>query len=250
MLFTQDHRTYTTLIKNNFLEQSDLEIIVTCSGIGVSIFTTKNPKKETLYISLSDSPSTWEVNVGHKWKTLTLELASWIEERYKVNQKKCQLKDYIHIDFEKMFMLKPFFAELRRSYSPALYFQMRMSVTHQYYSCKIQSFQIDNREKVHTNDSIVFCSLPEQSIKISKPFIDFNIFKTVYNSCDVYKNIQLSFSDYYIHIDSELVTQVVNTFMEPKKFNKDPVADFWKDLSIIHIPITKLGKVCMYTHCH
>jgi hypothetical protein len=92
-------------------------------------FYLRQFQKEHVYTSLVDTPAIWEVNVGHKWKTLTLELASWIEDKYKLHYKKCQLRDYIHIDFEKMYMLKPFFAELKRTYTPAVYFQLRKSKT-------------------------------------------------------------------------------------------------------------------------
>jgi len=35
--------------------------------------------------------------VAHRWKLLTLELASWIEDKWKQDQKKAQMKDYVHV---------------------------------------------------------------------------------------------------------------------------------------------------------
>jgi hypothetical protein len=54
-------------------------------------------QKELAYISISDSSPVWEVMVAHRWKLLTLELASWIEDRWKQDQKKAQMKDYVHV---------------------------------------------------------------------------------------------------------------------------------------------------------
>jgi hypothetical protein len=35
--------------------------------------------------------------VAHRWKLLTLELASWIEDKWKQGQKMAQMKDYVHV---------------------------------------------------------------------------------------------------------------------------------------------------------
>lgn len=52
---------------------------------------------ELAYVSANDSAAVWEVNVAHKWKMLTLELASWIEDRWRLDCKKAQMKEYVHV---------------------------------------------------------------------------------------------------------------------------------------------------------
>jgi len=54
-------------------------------------------QKELAYVSVTDSSPIWEVIVAHRWKLLTLELASWIEDKWKQDQKKAQMKDYVHV---------------------------------------------------------------------------------------------------------------------------------------------------------
>ena len=54
-------------------------------------------QKELAYVSVTDSSPVWEVMVAHRWKLLTLELASWIEDKWKQDQKKAQMKDYVHV---------------------------------------------------------------------------------------------------------------------------------------------------------
>lgn len=53
--------------------------------------------RELAYFSLRDSAPIWEVNVAHRWKPLTLELAAWIEDRWKQDLKKAQMKELVHV---------------------------------------------------------------------------------------------------------------------------------------------------------
>lgn len=53
--------------------------------------------RELSYFSLSDSAAQWEVTVAHKWKVVALELAAWMEDKYKQGLAKAQIKDYIHV---------------------------------------------------------------------------------------------------------------------------------------------------------
>lgn len=241
LLFTQDHRIYSELVKQNFKEFCDLECLFSFAGLGLSVFSPGEMKKEHVYASVNDVPATWEVNVGHKWKTLTLELASWIEDKYRLHYKKCQLKDYIHIDFEKMFMLKPFFAELKRSYSPAVYLQYRRSPSSQFLSFKVQSLQVDNNQ-ASGSDSTIFCSIPVDSIKVTKPFFCVNVFKNNEKNCDVYKDVQLEVGDFYARIDNYLLVKLAEMFAESRKRNVEVGALYREDMNSIHVPITKLLK--------
>lgn len=54
---------------------------------------------ELAYVSANDSAAVWEVNVAHKWKMLTLELATWIEDRWRLDCKKAQMKEYVHVSY-------------------------------------------------------------------------------------------------------------------------------------------------------
>lgn len=58
---------------------------------------------ELTYCSLSESAAQWEVFVAHRWKTLALELASWLEDKYRQGLSKSQIKDYIHVSPRKLF---------------------------------------------------------------------------------------------------------------------------------------------------
>lgn len=229
-------------MKAKFTKLCDIECLFSLSGIGLSIFTNQNLMKEHAYVSLSDAPAVWEVNVGHKWKTLTLELASWIEDKYKLHYKKCQLKDYIHIDFEKMFMLKPFFAELRRSYNPAVYVLYRKSRDHQYLSFRVQSLQIDNKQ-TQTNNSVVLNPLPLANIKVTTPFIEFVAFKNYDKDCDVYKHVHFNIEECHLHLESDLVVQLAVMLTDSLKLTEDLISSYRSEMALIHSPLTVILKV-------
>ncbi|KAK9700327.1 SHR-binding domain of vacuolar-sorting associated protein 13, partial [Popillia japonica] len=240
LVFTQEQKVYNDILKTVFMENSDIECLISLSGVGISIFTNENPTKEHIFASISDSPAIWEVNVGHKWKTLTLELASWIEDKYRLLYKKCQLKDYVHIDFEKMFMLKPFFAELRRTYNSAVYFQLRKSQNYQYYNLKLQSVQIDNKQP-SANDSVALSPMPLDAIK-AVPVVEFSCFKSCAKGVEVYKHVMLNVEDFYINVASELVLSLAKLFTENRKWMPEATTLFRNDLGLIRTPITFVPK--------
>ncbi|RZC35875.1 vacuolar protein sorting-associated protein 13A-like, partial [Asbolus verrucosus] len=230
LLFTQESRIFNLVLKNYFLEHCDIECLISLCGVGASIFTSENAKKEHIYASLTDAPAIWEVNVGHKWKTLTLELASWIEDKYKLHYKKCQLRDYIHIDFEKMYMLKPFFAELKRTYTPAIYFQFRKSKNYHHFNFKMNSFQVDNK----ISNTIVLYPLPTNVLKGLNSFVDVNILKCSTKDCDIYRHIKINIKDFYLNIENDLFIDVRELLAQYKKICDETTLSYITDMKSIH----------------
>lgn len=53
--------------------------------------------KELTFASVMDSAAHWEVFVGQKWKSLTLELSAWIENKYMNAAKKAQFENFIDV---------------------------------------------------------------------------------------------------------------------------------------------------------
>ncbi|GJQ74448.1 hypothetical protein Trydic_g21318 [Trypoxylus dichotomus] len=240
LVFTQEQKVYNDILKTVFMENCDIEFLVSFAGVGISIFTNPNSTKEHIFASISDSPAIWEVNVGHKWKTLTLELASWIEDKYRLLNKKCQLKDYVHIDFEKMFMLKPFFAELRRNYNPAVLFQLRKSQNYQYFNLKLQSIQIDNKQP-SSNDTVALNPIPGDAIK-AVPVVEFSCFRTCSKGFEVYKHINLNVEDFCVNIASELLLSLGKLVTENRKWVAETATLFRNDLTLIRTPTTMIQK--------
>lgn len=240
LVFTQEQKIFKNMVNNFFLETCYLECLLSLGGVGVSIFTTDDFKKEHLYCCLADTPAIWEVNVGQKWKTLTLELATWIENKYKLNYKKSQLRDYVHIDFTKMYMLKPFFAELRRTYTPGLYVQYRKSTHYQYFNLKLNALQIDNK----ISNSILLYSTPQNnSNKEIAHFVDFNILKYSTETCNIYKYININIKDFYLNIETNVILDLKNLVTSLKKFGEEKVDAYVQDMKFIQNLKSSKAKV-------
>lgn len=85
--------------------------VLLTDSITLSFFKVKKFKdtpRELAYFSLSNSSSTWEVNIAHSWKILPLELATWLEHQWSQGMKKAQMRDYINVSlqFEETFCQK------------------------------------------------------------------------------------------------------------------------------------------------
>ncbi|CAH0559657.1 unnamed protein product [Brassicogethes aeneus] len=230
LLFTQDCGMYRSTLKHVLQEKSHLDLLVSLSGVDFSIFTNQNRQKEHVLLSLSESPAIWEVNVGKKWKTLTLELASWIEDNYRMHHKNCQLKDYVYVDFDKMYMIKPFIAEIRRSYSPAVYIHFRKSDKYHYYNFKIQDLQIDDQ---HKNIIVVRPTL-SKNIQDSDSFIDIAISKYTTNICQAYRYITIEIGDFALNVEKDLVTHLSQLLSVFKQFQGNALKGYFKDMSYIY----------------
>lgn len=142
LLLTQERRTAEERALSSI---NSLEICLSLAGVGLSLCAGGfgGGGTELMHLSLSDSPPIWEVYIAHRWKTLTLELASWLEDKFRSQQKRCQLKDYVLIDLDKMYMLKPFYGELRRTYHPAVWYEDRSSRQIRQRRLAITCMQID-----------------------------------------------------------------------------------------------------------
>lgn len=241
LLLTQDLRIYKSVLRT-FHEWCNVELLVALSGVGMSIFTSERDRREHLYAIISDTPAIWEVSVGRKWKTLTLELASWIEDKYRLHYKKCQLREYIHIDFEKMFMIKPFFAELRRTYYPAVYIHLRKSRNYMYYNIRLQSVQVDNKHSM----SIILQPSPTPNMKEVSPFIELLILKTTFNDSHVYKCIKIKVGNAHLNIENYLFVKLCKLFEGTSKMY-DTSLSYFDDIKSIHKSITTNTKQVSYT---
>lgn len=80
VMFTQDHRLAAQYRRRVHFERCDWEVFLALSNVGISLCQSKPVPMEFAYASLTDSPALWEVNIAHKWKMLTLELASWVRQ--------------------------------------------------------------------------------------------------------------------------------------------------------------------------
>lgn len=227
-------------------ERSNHELYMSLSGVSLSVCVqTCAGVKELAYVSMTDSLPRWEVNVSHKWKQLSPDLTAWIENNYQTDQKKCQLKEYIHIDLEKMQMTKPFFSELRRTYNPGIWLQLRKSDTCTYCHLKVQGLQIDNQLNDAVFPSVLYpAPLPPnvRSNRELKPCIELVAFKQHRPSLnqDVYKYLKILIQEYCVNLDRGFVNYVFD-ILNHWKIEEKPAVRLRADLALVHMPLPILA---------
>lgn len=226
-------------------ERSNYEIYMSLSGVSLSVCVQTNETvKELAYASVTDSLPRWEVNVNHKWKQLTQDLNSWIEDKYQTEQKKCELKEYIHIDLEKMQMTKPFFSELRRTYNPGIWVQLRKSDTHVYCHLKVQRLQIDNQLPEAVFPSVLYPAPLPADMRNSeqKPCIEIVTLKQYRPSLnqDVYKYLKVLVQEFSINLDRGFVNYVFD-ILNHWKIEEKPAVRLRADLALVHMPLPMIA---------
>ena len=65
------------------------------TGIGVSL--VNGLQQEVAFATLSSAPAIWEVEVKNKWKMLNMELASWLEEKWRNDVRRVFLDDFMEV---------------------------------------------------------------------------------------------------------------------------------------------------------
>lgn len=226
-------------------ERSNYEVFLSLSSVSLSVCVqTGVGVKELAYVSVSDSLPRWEVNVSNKWKQLAPDLTAWIEDKYQTEQKKCNLKDYIHIDLEKMHMTKPFFSELRRTYNPGVWMQLRKSDTYTYCHLKLQRLQIDNQLYEAVFPSVLYpAPLPaHMKSKDVKPCIEVVALKQHQPSLnqDIYKYLKVLVQEFCVNLDRGFVNYIFD-ILNHWKVEEKPAIRLRADLALVHMPLTILA---------
>lgn len=222
-------------------ERSNYEVYMSLSGVSLSVCVQSNTAvKELAYISVTDSIPRWEVNVNHKWKQLSPDLTTWIEDKYQTEQKKCQLKEYIHIDLEKMQMTKPFFSELRRTYNPGIWMQYRKSDSLSSFHLKLQRLQIDNQLNEAVFPSVLYPAplSPDLRSAEPKPCIEIVCLKQYRPSInqEVYKYLKVLVQEYCVNLDRGFVNYVFD-ILNHWKVEEKPAVRLRADLALVHQPL-------------
>ncbi|KAL0830292.1 hypothetical protein ABMA28_002492 [Loxostege sticticalis] len=205
-------------------ERSNYEVYMSLSGASLSVCVqNSNAVKELAYVSITDSLPRWEVNVSRKWKQLSPDLTAWIEDKYQTEQKKCQLKEYIDIDLDKMQMTKPFFSELRRTYNP------------------VQRLQIDNQLNEAVFPSVLYpAPLPPEArsnrgLKPCMEVVALKQHRPTLNQ-DVYKYVKILVREYCVNLDRGFVNHVFD-ILNHWKIEEKPAVRLRADLALVHMPL-------------
>lgn len=237
-ILAQDERIASQYRLKINSEKSNYEVYMSLTGVSLSVCVQRNEMvKELAYVSLTDSLPRWEVNVNHKWKQLSPDLTTWVEDKYQSEQKKCELKEYIHIDLEKMQMTKPFFSELRRTYSPGVWMQYRKSETLSFFHLKLHRLQIDNQLSEAVFPSVLYPA-PDLRLAEPKPCVEIVCLKQYRPSLnqEVYKYLKVLVQEYSVNLDRGFINYVFD-ILNHWKIEEKPAVRLRADLALVHQPL-------------
>ncbi|XP_048577905.1 intermembrane lipid transfer protein VPS13A-like isoform X2 [Nematostella vectensis] len=177
LLFTEDSYLATRARKSSECEPIKMEVFVSLDGVGLSL--VNNKPEEVSYITLSSSTSIWQVQKSPgRWKTLNLELSSWLEDAWKNGEEQISMDETALVDFSRMKMVRPYEGAIRRSFEPAMWFHYSASEHYHSAHCKMHRIQIDN-QLYGTVFPVVLYPAPLPPAVISrhghKPFIEVSV---------------------------------------------------------------------------
>ncbi|XP_047356214.1 vacuolar protein sorting-associated protein 13C-like isoform X2 [Vespa velutina] len=240
LLFTEDESIFLKARSIIEPEISKREIFLSIAGIGVSIISKCNERiKEFIYASITDSSACWELCFGKKWKTLSLELSAWLENKYINSFKKTQLDNFIDVDLVKMHMTKPFFGKLRRTYSPGIWIHCRQSMTMTYFQGYIHRIQVDNQLHDVTFPVVLHCSLEKNITNFmgnhkSKHCLEFILLKQNKLHRTIYKGISVILKKFDINLQEEVALSLINLIPKTTETKYSIAAKLRKDVSNVH----------------
>lgn len=119
-----------------------------------------------------------------------------------------------------MFMLKPFFAEMRRTYTPSIYCHLRKSPKFQYIDFRVNYTQIDNKQ----SNCIIFQPIfnsNEIHRTQQNPLFKLVMLKQTEQEFDNYRYVKIDIGSVSLNIENDLWTKVAGFLKENKKFGKD-----------------------------
>ncbi|CAB3363763.1 Hypothetical predicted protein [Cloeon dipterum] len=200
----------TALRTRNMIEfeKGSTEIIFSLRGVGASLAIDEDdPTTELAYFSLQESAPNWEVLVSQDWCPMPFELAAWCEEKFIQGLPSAKLKTLIHIDLEKMKLIKPFFAEVRRIQSPAVWMQYRKSSRQVFINWKIHQIQIDNH--LAESESPAFLSPVPNQKSAYQPCFDLKALCQHFHQQSVYKYITLNVASVRLDLDFKFLSKIL-----------------------------------------
>nr|XP_012219129.1 PREDICTED: vacuolar protein sorting-associated protein 13A-like isoform X1 [Linepithema humile] len=245
LLFTQHESVYLKAKSIIDPEASKREMFLSIAAIGISVVVQEsslhNVRRELLYASVMDSAAHWELSFSKRWRSLSLELSAWLENKYTNSAKAAQLENFIDVDFTKMQMTKPFFGKLRRTYSPGIWLHCRESATLCYLQGYVHRIQIDNQLSEATFPVILYPSLQKTFVNYAgsrrlKHCLEFSYLKQRKLRNTVYKGICVIARELNLNLEETFLCSLFNLIPKTPETKHSIAAKLRRDVSNVRVP--------------
>ncbi|XP_072752571.1 intermembrane lipid transfer protein VPS13A [Anoplolepis gracilipes] len=245
LLFTQHESVYLKARSIIDPETSKKEIFLSIAAIGVSIVVQEsnlyNTRRELLYASVIDSAAHWELYFSKRWRSLSLELSAWLENKYTNSAKAAQLENFIDVDLAKMQMTKPFFGKLRRTYSPGIWLHRRESRTLCYLQGYIHRIQVDNQLSEAVFPVVLYPNLQKTFVNYAgsrrlKHCLEFSYLKQRKLKKTIYKGICVIVREFNLNLEEAFLCSLINLVPKNPETKHSIAAKLRRDVSNMRVP--------------
>ncbi|XP_055887721.1 intermembrane lipid transfer protein VPS13A-like isoform X3 [Biomphalaria glabrata] len=229
LLFTQDERVSKAVRKGfvqsvdfprrqnrlqvNEGENADLAIFASLEGISISVINSLY--QEVALLSVTSCPAVWEVEVKEKWRSLNVELATWLEDQWRGEVVEASLHDQIEADLKQMQMTKPFMGALRRTFRPGLWCQYHSSKHHMSVNITLQTLQIDNQlPDAYFPTALAPTPIPAYILRHMgpKPFIEVGLMRRIVpeENIDTIRYAKILVQEFNLKLDKGFILSVID----------------------------------------
>ncbi|XP_014674951.1 PREDICTED: vacuolar protein sorting-associated protein 13C-like [Priapulus caudatus] len=244
LLLTQDERVAREARRLCESEKSNWELFLSLGNVSMSLINSSY--EEVALLSCIGSSAKWQVEINGKWKTLNVELSLWLEDKWRAYQSSAELKDYIEVDFSRMQMVKPFFGQLCRTYSPAVFFTCRKSEHQTCIGATLHRLQIDNQLNDAVFTTVLSPILNKQYVAKqggSGPFLEFTMLsrKLPENNGMSVQYLKALVKDFSLKLDKGFLLSVWHIF-SPWQTPKSETLQLQSDLNDIHAQLKDVAS--------
>ncbi|XP_022087078.1 vacuolar protein sorting-associated protein 13A-like [Acanthaster planci] len=221
----KDHRN--DLIKAATLEQSDLELVLSLPGIGLSLVNNLT-RTEVAYIGIISSGIIWQNKIRRRWRDMNGKQMKLLEDGYQKAQnelvtdkdappKLTKLEKDFEVDFRAMTMKQPQHRPIRRTYHTGMWAQVRTSKHQLQVHVMIHRIQIDNQMPAAIFQTVLAPIPPPKSVSaesVPKPMIEFSLMmrESEHSKVKQIKYLKLLIQEMAVKVDIGFITSLAAVF--------------------------------------
>ncbi|XP_068698299.1 intermembrane lipid transfer protein VPS13C-like isoform X1 [Montipora foliosa] len=245
LIFTDNEEIACLARKCCDFEIVNTELFVSLDGVGLSLVNSK--PNEVAYVRLFSSTSVWQLERSRgKWKSLNLELQTWLEDAWRNNDEVFEVEDR-KVDFQSMTMTRPHTGAIRRLFEPAVWLNYKSSDHYYSLHCKMYKMQIDNQQIGAIFPVALYpVALPPSVIKKSvfKPFIEMSFIyhQVPKEGLHHIKYAKALVQEMNVKIDKDFVISLVRLFRREQTLLEEE-SYFAEDMKKVAVPLRETEAV-------
>ncbi|XP_038046817.1 vacuolar protein sorting-associated protein 13C-like isoform X3 [Patiria miniata] len=228
LCFTEDLALATNASQAAELEQSDLELVLSLPGIGLSLVNNLT-RTEVAYIGIISSGIIWQNKIRRRWRDMNGKQMKLLEDGYQKAQgeltaekdappKITKLEKDFEVDFRTMSMMLPQRRAIRRTYHTGMWAQVRTAKHQLQVHLMIHRIQIDNQMPAAIFPTVLAPIPPPKSVSaesVPKPMIEFSLMMrySEHSKVNQIKYLKLLIQEMAVKVDIGFISSLAAVFI-------------------------------------